>query len=106
MIMGGLGLIAGIYAEKWDQVAGFQNFLINPLTLLAGVFFSTNNLPSFWQALSKFNPFFYLIDGFRHGVFGISDVSPWLSFWISITAAVVISFLCLRIIGAGWRLKT
>tara|TARA_E500000178_G_scaffold356191_2_gene432329 strand:- start:29829 stop:30632 length:804 start_codon:yes stop_codon:yes gene_type:complete len=106
IIMGGLGLIAGIYAEKWDQVAGFQNFLINPLTLLAGVFFSTNNLPPFWQTLSKFNPFFYLIDGFRYGVFGTSDISPWLSFFISISAGIAISIICLKIIGSGWRLKT
>ena len=105
IIMGGLGIIAGIYAEKYDQISAFQNFLIGPLTLLAGVFFSTTNLPPFWQSVSRFNPFFYLIDGFRFGVFGISDVSPWISLSISFVAAIIICFICLRIISTGWRLK-
>ena len=103
--MGGLGIIAGIYAEKYDQVAAFQNFLIGPLTLLAGVFFSTTNLPPLWQSISRFNPFFYLIDGFRFGVFGISDVSPWTSLTVSLIAATIICIICLRIISTGWRLK-
>ena len=75
-ILGTLGLIAGIWADKFDQLAAFQNFIIMPLTFLSGVFYSIHSLPPFWQALSHFNPFFYMIDGFRYGFFGLSDVPP------------------------------
>ncbi len=78
-MLGTLGLIAGIWAEKFDQVAAFQNFLIMPATFLSGVFYSVHSLPPFWQAVSRANPFFYMIDGFRYGFFGVSDVSPWTS---------------------------
>ena len=78
-ILGTMGVIAGIWAEKFDQLAAFQNFLIMPATFLSGVFYSIHSLPPFWQAVSHFNPFFYMIDGFRHGFFGQSDVSPWTS---------------------------
>ena len=78
-ILGTMGVIAGIWAEKFDQLAAFQNFLIMPATFLAGVFYSIQKLPPFWLAVSHFNPFFYMIDGFRYGFFGKSDVSPWTS---------------------------
>ena len=104
--MGGLGIIAGIYAEKWDQVSAFQSFLINPLTLLAGVFYSTSSLPPVWQTLSRFNPFFYLIDGFRYGFFLTSDVSPWLSLAICLAFTSTICLLSIGLIKIGWRLKT
>ena len=78
-ILGTLGLIAGIWADKFDQLAAFQNFIIMPLTFLSGVFYSIHSLPPFWQALSHLNPFFYMIDGFRYGFFGLSDVSPAVS---------------------------
>ena len=79
-LLGTLGIIAGIWAEKFDQLAAFQNFIIVPLTFLSGVFYSMRSLPPFWQDVSHFNPFFYMIDGFRYGFFGVSDVSPRLSF--------------------------
>jgi ABC-2 type transport system permease protein len=75
-IMGALGVIAGIWADKFDQLAAFQNFIIMPLTFLSGVFYSIHSLPPFWQRVSHFNPIFYMIDGFRYGFFGVSDVSP------------------------------
>jgi ABC-2 type transport system permease protein len=78
-MLGGLGLIAGLWADKFDQMAAFQNFIIMPMTFLSGVFYSIHSLPSFWQSASHLNPFFYMIDGFRYGFFGQSDVSPWLS---------------------------
>jgi len=76
-VLGALGMVAGIWAEKIDQVASFQNFLVMPLTFLSGVFYSIHSLPAFWQGLSHFNPFFYMIDGFRYGFFGVSDVHPF-----------------------------
>jgi ABC-2 type transport system permease protein len=78
-MLGALGLIAGLWAEKFDQMAAFQNFVIMPMTFLSGVFYSIHSLPPFWQRVSHLNPFFYMIDGFRYGFFGVSDVSPWLS---------------------------
>jgi len=104
--MGGLGIIAGIYAEKWDQVSAFQNFLINPLTLLAGVFYSTQSLPSLWQTVSRFNPFFYLIDGFRYGFFLVSDVSPYRSLFICSLFTLLICGLSILLISIRWRLKS
>eukprot|EP01034_Spumella_vulgaris_P025412 gene25412-31870_t len=81
-ILGTMGLIAGIWAEKFDQLAAFQNFLIMPLTFLSGVFYSIHSLPPFWLTVSHLNPFFYMIDGFRHGFFGQSDVNPFISLGI------------------------
>ena len=78
-LMGALGLIAGLWAEKFDQIAAFQNFIIMPMTFLSGVFYSVQSLPPLWKSVSHLNPFFYMIDGFRHGFFGVSDVSPWTS---------------------------
>ncbi|MCM2251637.1 MAG: ABC transporter permease, partial [Ramlibacter sp.] len=89
-MLGALGLIAGLWAEKFDQMAVFQNFIIMPMTFLAGVFYSIRSLPPFWQDMSHLNPFFYMIDGFRYGFFGVSDVSPWLSLGIVATALLAV----------------
>ena len=99
-ILGTLGVIAGIWAEKFDQLAAFQNFAIVPLTFLSGVFYSIHSLPAFWQTVSKFNPFFYLIDGFRYGFFGVADVVPAFS------AAVAAAFLAALAAGAAAMLKS
>ncbi len=90
-MLGALGLIAGLWAEKFDQMAAFQNFIIMPMTFLSGVFYSIHSLPPFWQAVSHLNPFFYMIDGFRYGFFGVSDVSPWLSLAIVGSAMLAVS---------------
>ncbi|GAA5179204.1 ABC transporter permease [Niveibacterium umoris] len=104
-ILGSLGVIAGIWAEKFDQLAAFQNFLIMPLTMLAGVFYSVHSLPSFWYGVSHFNPFFYMIDGFRYGFFGVSDVSPWVSLSIVSVFLAVLSALTLRLLASGYKLR-
>jgi ABC-2 type transport system permease protein len=104
-IMGALGVIAGIYSEKVDQLAAFQNFIILPLTFLSGVFYSIHSLPSFWQALSRFNPMFYMIDGFRYGFFGHADVSPWLSLAIVAACFFTLSLLTLWLIKTGHKLR-
>lgn len=105
LFMASLGLIAGIWAEKFDQLAAFQNFLIMPLTFLSGVFYSLNSLPIFWQVISKANPIFYLIDGFRFAFFGVSDANPWLSLSIALTFAVMISLLAWTLLHRGWKLR-
>ena len=105
-LLGALGLIAGLWADKFDQMAAFQNFLIMPMTFLSGVFYSINSLPSFWQTLSHLNPFFYMIDGFRYGFFGQSDVSPWLSLAIVGTALVCVSGLALHLLRTGYKIRS
>jgi len=104
-ILGTMGLIAGIWAEKFDQLAAFQNFLIMPLTFLSGVFYSIHSLPPFWLAVSHANPFFYMIDGFRHGFFGQSDVDPWISLAIVGAFLVVLSLVAIRLLRSGYRLR-
>lgn len=104
-MLGTMGLIAGIWAEKFDQLAAFQNFLIMPATFLSGVFYSMHSLPPFWQAVSRFNPFFYMIDGFRYGFFGQSDVSPWLSLAIVVVFFVVIAGLAIQLLKSGYKLR-
>ena len=104
-ILGTLGIIAGIWADKFDELAAFQNFLIVPLTFLSGVFYSIHSLPPFWQTLSHFNPFFYMIDGFRYGFFGLSDVAPLRSLVLVGSAAVILAALALLILARGWKLR-
>jgi len=104
-ILGTLGVIAGIWAEKFDQLAAFQNFLITPATFLAGVFYSIKKLPPFWLAVSHFNPFFYMIDGFRYGFFGQSDVSPWTSLAIVAVVFVVLATVAINLLRRGYKLR-
>jgi ABC-2 type transport system permease protein len=100
-----MGMIAGLWADKFDQLAAFQNFIIMPLTFLSGVFYSIHSLPSSWQLLSHFNPFFYLIDGFRFGFFGKSDVSVWLSFGVTTFAFLCLSAVTLALLKSGYKLR-
>ena len=105
-MLGTLGLIAGLWADKFDQLAAFQNFLIMPMTFLAGVFYSVKSLPPVWQAVSHLNPFFYMIDGFRRGFFGASDVSPWISLAIVGTAFIACALLALHLLRIGYKLRS
>jgi len=104
-ILGILGLVAGILADKFDQLAAFQNFLIMPLTFLSGVFYSIHTLPPVWQTLSHFNPFFYMIDGFRFGFFGLSDIEPWLSFAFVATCCGALAVMALEMLKRGYKLR-
>ncbi len=104
-MLGALGLIAGLWAEKFDQMAAFQNFIIMPMTFLSGVFYSIHSLPAFWQQVSHLNPFFYMIDGFRHGFFGVSDASPWLSLGIVGTAFVGVSAIAVHLLRIGYKIR-
>jgi ABC-2 type transport system permease protein len=104
-ILGTMGLIAGIWAEKFDQLAAFQNFLIMPATFLSGVFYSIHSLPPFWQAVSRFNPFFYMIDGFRYGFFGQSDVNPMTSFAIVVVFFLLLASFAIHLLKIGYKLR-
>jgi ABC-2 type transport system permease protein len=104
-LLGTFGIIAGIWADKFDQMAAFQNFVIMPLTFLSGVFYSIHSLPPFWQIVSKFNPFFYMIDGFRYGFFGQGDVSPWISLIVVTAFLLALAWLCLKMLKSGYKLR-
>ena len=105
-ILGALGLIAGLWAEKFDQLAAFQSFAIMPMTFLSGVFYSIQSLSPFWQNVSHLNPFFYMIDGFRYGFFGVSDVSPWLSLGIVSAALVMVSAVSIYLLKTGYKIRS
>ena len=104
-ILGTMGIIAGIWADKYDQLASFQNFLIMPATFLSGVFYSIHSLPAFWQRLSEFNPFFYLVDGFRYGFFGRCDVHPWTSAIIVSIFFVFLAFFTVHLLRKGYKFR-
>lgn len=104
-ILGTMGLIGGIWAEKFDQIAAFQNFIIMPATFLSGVFYSVHSLPPFWQTVSHLNPFFYMVDGFRYGFFGVSDVSPLTSLLIVVGALAAVAALALQMLRTGYKLR-
>jgi ABC-2 type transport system permease protein len=104
-LLGALGLLAGLWAEKIDQLALFQNFVILPATMLSGVFYSIHSLPDSWRALSRANPFFYMIDGFRYGFFGASDVAPQLSAAVVGVSLFAVSFISLALLKAGYKLR-
>lgn len=104
-ILATMGLLAGIWADKFDQMAAFQNFFIMPLTFLAGVFYSVKSLPGFWQDLSHLNPFFYMVDGFRRGFLGVSDVDPWLSLVVVGSSLGLLAALALFLLSRGYKLR-
>ncbi|MBU3644058.1 MAG: metal-dependent hydrolase [Candidatus Methylopumilus sp.] len=104
-MLGAFGIIAGLWAEKFDQMAAFQNFVIMPLSFLSGVFYSIHSLPPFWQKVSHLNPFFYMIDGFRFGFFGVGDISPWLSLSIVVFSLLVLSIITILMLRAGYKLR-
>ncbi|MBS7328526.1 MAG: ABC transporter permease [Oxalobacter sp.] len=104
-LLGTMGLIAGIWAEKYEHLSTFQNFMIMPATFLSGVFYSIHSLPGFWQHVSGFNPFFYLVDGFRYGFFGHSDVNPWTSLTIVSIFFCFFAVITLHLLRKGYKLR-
>lgn len=104
-IMGGVGMTAGILSDKYDHLAAFQNFIIIPLTFLSGVFYSIHALPAFWQVFSHFNPFFYMVDGFRYGFFAQSDVSIYLSLGVTTLFFLGITAINLILLYKGVKIR-
>jgi ABC-2 type transport system permease protein len=104
-LLAAMGIIAGLWSEKFDQMAAFQNFIIMPMTFLSGVFYSIHSLPDFWQSASHLNPFFYMIDGFRYGFLGHSDVSPWLSLGLVAAAWLSVSAVALHLLRIGYKIR-
>jgi ABC-2 type transport system permease protein len=104
-LMGSLGVIAGLWADKFDQMAAFQNFVIMPMTFLSGVFYSVHSLPPTWQVVSHLNPFFYMTDGFRRGFFGVSDVAPWVSLAVVAVGFAIVAGIALRLLHTGYKVR-
>jgi ABC-2 type transport system permease protein len=104
-MLGAFGIIAGLWAEKFDQMAAFQNFVIMPLSFLSGVFYSIHSLPPFWQKVSHLNPFFYMIDGFRYGFFGQGDICAWFSLSVVLGSFIALSFITIGMLKAGYKLR-
>ena len=104
-LMGALGIVAGLWADKFDQIAAFQNFVVLPMTMLSGVFYSVDSLPSPWREASHLNPFFFMIDGFRHGFFGKSDVDPWISLGVVTGTLAVVCVLALHLLRIGYKIR-
>jgi len=100
-----VGIMAGIWANQYDNLAAVQNFVIMPLTFLSGVFYSVHSLSPFWQTISHFNPVFYMIDGFRYGFFGQGDVDPWLGLAVVVPCALVLSALTWMMLRSGYKLR-
>ena len=104
-LMGAFGIIVGVWSDRFDQMAAFGNFVIMPLSMLSGVFYSIHSLPASWQKVSQLNPFFYMIDGFRYGFFGQSDVSPYFSLSIVTLFFIVLSYGTIQMLKSGYKLR-
>ena len=100
-----IGIVAGIWANQYDNLAAVQNFLVVPLTFLSGVFYSVHSLPPFWQDASHLNPVFYMIDGFRYGFFGQGDADPWLGLAVVTPCVLLLAGLTLRMLKSGYKLR-
>lgn len=105
VLMGSLGLICGLWADKFDQVGAFQSFVIMPLTFLSGVFYSISQLPPVFQTLSRLNPFFYIIDGFRYGFFSQSDFNPWVSLSVVTISGLLTAGFATYLLQKGYKIK-
>jgi len=103
--LGVLRLIAGVWADKFLQLAGFQNFFILPLSFLSGVFYSIHSLPGMWQTVSQFNPFFYLIDGFRYSFIGTHDSNLLIGALMVVTVNFFLWICSLAVLRSGYKLK-
>lgn len=105
MMTSAMGVVAGIYAEKFDEIALFQVVILMPLTFLSGVFYSIKSLPPLWQYLSALNPFTYFINGFRHGFLGVSDYPIWTSFLVTLIFTLAASGLAYQMLRTGYKLR-
>ena len=106
MLLASIGLAAGIWSQKFDHIAAVTNFLVTPLTFLSGTFYSITQLPEFWKGLALYNPFFYMIDGFRYGFIGHADGNVTTGLFVLLIANVMITALTLRMLKTGYKMKS
>ena len=105
LLLGGLGLLGGIVAQKFDQMAAMTNFIVTPLSFLSGTFYSVQALPEPFRTLSHWNPIFYLIDGARYGFAGVSDADPALGLAVSLGTVALVAAIGWRWLRSGYRMK-
>lgn len=105
-MLGSLGIAAGIWSEKFDHIAAVTNFIVTPMTFLSGTFYSVDALPGMWQSIAHFNPFFYMIDGFRYGFIGHADSNIYLGMCILLLCNIGLSILSYRMIKTGYKIKS
>ncbi|TCP44078.1 ABC transporter permease [Rhodovulum marinum] len=103
--LSGLGIVAAVFANKFDQMAAITNFIVTPLSFLSGTFYSIERLPQAMQTITHFNPVFYLIDGVRYGIIGQSDSSPWLGLAVCSASTGAVMALCWYWLKTGYRMK-
>ncbi len=106
LLMSQIGVLAGIWADKFDHMSAITNFIVTPLIFLSGTFYSVTRLPEPFFIFSQFNPVFYLIDGFRYGMIGQADGSVAMGAGITIFLNVVMAVACYRVFKSGYKLKT
>jgi len=106
MMLGSLGLAAGIWSEKFDHIAAVTNFIVTPLTFLSGTFYSVQSLPPMWQGIAHYNPFFYMIDGFRGGFIGQADSEPLIGVVVLVTVNVVLAIATFWMLRTGYKIKS
>ncbi len=100
-----LGILAGLWAEKFDQMAAVTNFVITPLSFLSGAFYSTDRLPDFWRQVAHLNPFFYMIDGFRYGFIGHADGSLAAGMAVLAASDLLLGLAIWRLVARGYKLR-
>lgn len=105
LMMGSLGLAAGIWSEKFDHIAAVTNFVVTPLTFLSGTFYSVQQLPAMWQVIAHYNPFFYMIDGFRYAFIGQADGNVVIGIVVLVVINVFLAALSLRMLNTGYKIK-
>lgn len=105
VLLGGLGIVGAIFANKFDQMSAITNFVVTPLSFLSGTFYSIETLPPAMRALTHWNPVFYLIDGARYGFVGVSDSSPWMGLAVCTGVTAAVLWLCWHWFRRGYRMK-
>ena len=104
-LLSSIGVVCGLWAEKWERLGAVNTFVIAPLTFLSGAFYSLAQLPEVWREIAQWNPFFYLIDGFRYGFIGRADGSLPIGGVVSFGMAIAFWTLCYRLVATGYKLK-
>ena len=106
LLMGMTGVLAGLWSEKFDHLSAVQNFVVMPMTFLSGTFYLIDSLPEPFASISRFNPFFYLIDGFRAGFIGHAEGNLMIGVVMSAVLTVLMGAACWLVFRSGWRLKS
>ncbi len=105
-MLGSLGIAAGIWSEKFDHIAAVTNFVVTPMTFLSGTFYSISMLPELWQGIAHFNPFFYMIDGFRYGYTGQADSNVNIGIAVLLTCNCALALLSYSMLKSGYKIKS